>query len=313
MIKTALISGCNGFVGGYLASELVKSGYKVFGFDLQDNSRYANVEYVKLDLLDQGRFIEYIHDSKVDEIYHLAAIANTQTANENPLAAIDANVRGSAVVFEAARLFSTVKVLVVGSSEMYSIPQSGDICFSEDSPVESHSMYGVTKISSEMIGKEYVRQYGCSIVFTRSFNHSGPGQAPSYVLSDWARQCALISMGKQKPEITTGNIDVSRDFLDVRDVVRAYRALVSLGKSGEIYNVTSGQSYSLRAVLQDLVSLTGRDDVSVIVDSARIRKTDPSVIRGNATKIFNDTGWKPEYTIHDTLVDLYSYWKEALK
>lgn len=313
MKKHALISGCNGFVGKYLIDELNKSGYKVFGFDLQDSSRYDNITYTKLNILERNEFSSYIQQIQIDEIYHLAAIASTKAANSDPLSAVEANIQGSVMIYEACRLYPGLHALIVGSSEMYRIPESHDIILTEESTLESHSMYGVTKISAEMIGREYVNQYGCQIIFSRSFNHTGPGQAPSYVLSDWSRQCALIALGMQDPVITTGSIDISRDFLDVRDVVKAYISLMKSGIKGEVYNVATGNCYRLRDLLNILLSFTGRTNISIQVDASRVRKNDPLIIRGNSAKIQRDTGWNCHFTIEKTLFDLFSYWKEQLQ
>ncbi len=111
-----------------------------------------------------------------------------------------------------------------------------DLFLSEESPLDAATVYGVTKSCAEAIGKSYVRNFGCQIVFTRSFNHTGPGQSTEYVLSDFARQCAEISVGARDPVIHVGNLDVQRDFLDVEDVVRAYLRLMDVGTAGTVYN-----------------------------------------------------------------------------
>ncbi len=201
-----------------------------------------------------------------------------------------------------------IKLLVVGSAEEYKRKSGREIRYSEEDELLSHNIYGATKIASEVIGKEYVRQYGCNICFTRSFNHSGPGQADNYVLSEFAKQCAEIKKGKRPPEVAVGNVDLSRDFLDVRDVVSAYEMIMRSGKSGEAYNVCSGNSYNLRILLNHLVSLTGKKDVRIVTDEGKLRDGEPSIVSGSPEKIVKDTSWTVKYSIYDTLSDLYNYW-----
>ena len=181
----------------------------------------------------------------------------------------------------------------------------------EDAELEATNIYGVTKVCSEMCGRAYARRYGCHIVFTRSFNHTGPGQSDAFVVSAFARQCAEIALGKRDPLVRVGNLELRRSFLDVRDVVRAYRLLVESGQPGEVYNVCAEQPNSLRDLLTILISFTGRNDIRVEVDSARVRANEPEVVQGDCRRLRERTGWSPQVEIRETLRGVYDYWLGA--
>jgi len=304
----SLVTGCNGFVGKYLCEHLSAEGEKVYGIDIQSGPRHEGFTYEKADIEDFNSLKNLLDSWNVDRIYHLAAVANPRTAHGDPMTAFRINTLGTVNLFEYCRTHESVKLLVVGSAEEYKQKSGKEIRYSEEDELVSHNIYGATKIASEVIGKEYVRQYGCNICFTRSFNHSGPGQADNYVLSEFAKQCADIKRGKRRPEVLVGNVDLSRDFLDVRDVVSAYEMIMSSGKSGEAYNVCSGNSYHLRTLLDYLVSLTEVKDVRIVTDERKIRDGETSIVYGSPEKIRKDTSWTTEYSIHDTLRDLFDYW-----
>lgn len=304
-----LVTGCNGFAGKYLCENLQRNGNEVYGVDLQESPFEDYVTYKQLDITDYADVKAEIESWRINAVYHLAALANPRAANEHPLQAVRINTLATVNFIDFCRLHSNIRLLVVGSSEEYKVKKSESIEYLEKDDLESHNIYGASKIAAEIIGKEYVRQYGCKIFFTRSFNHTGPGQTPDYVLSDFAKQCADIKNLKQKSEIHVGNIEIARDFLDVRDVVVAYEKIINFGMAGETYNVCSGRSYKLRDLLNHLISLTGLPDVRIIVDKEKVRSSEPIMIRGNSDKITADTDWRPTYPMESTLNDLFSYWE----
>jgi GDP-4-dehydro-6-deoxy-D-mannose reductase len=307
-----LVTGCNGFVGRHLTDHLLQSGTTVVGVDLQESSWSERLPYDRIDISDARAVLDFIDSHSVESVFHLAAIANPRSAQENPLEAIRTNILGSTSLFEACRMRLALRLLVIGSSEQYAKHGQQDLFLSEDSPLEAATMYGVTKSCSEAVGRTYAAAYGCHIVFTRSFNHTGPGQSVSYVLSDFARQCAEVSLGLRDPVLHVGNIDVQRDFLDVADVVRAYLLLVGVGVPGTVYNVCSSESHSLRALLSTLISFTGRNDINIVSDPDRIRRDEPRVIRGDSQRLREAARWTPLVPISDTLRRLYGYWLEQI-
>lgn len=308
MPARVLISGCNGFVGGYLSLFLKKKGLDVFGIDVQDASRLDWLNYRKVDICDAAAVLQYIKGNEITQVYHLAAVADPKVAHEKPASAVSVNVMGTLSFFEACRAIKGLMLLVVGSAEEYKSKVGDNIIYTELDALDARTIYGATKISAEAIGRAYSLRYELPICFTRSFNHSGPGQSTAYVLSSFAKQCADISKGVQQPEIHVGNLNVKRDFLDVEDVIEAYYAIMQKGKPGAVYNVGSRQPYLLKDLLNLLVSYIGRADIKIIIDQTRIRSGETETIHGDSSLLFEDTAWEPKIQIQDTLRKLYDYW-----
>ena len=149
-------------------------------------------------------------------------------------------------------------------------------------------------------------RHGTATLMARPFNHAGPRQADLYVLSSFARQVAEVEAGLRE-RIEVGNLDVVRDFTDVRDIVRAYRLLAERGHPGEIYNVGTGRDDSL-ATLLDTLRRLARTPVEVVVDPARVRPVDQPLLLADATKLRSHTGWQPAFTAEQTLADMLAYW-----
>ncbi|MHB8129610.1 MAG: GDP-mannose 4,6-dehydratase [Mobilitalea sp.] len=310
MDERILITGCNGFVAKYLAEYLKKKGNIVYGIDLQDVPNLDFIAYNKIDICDIEKIKELITKQQITQVYHLAAIADPRVANQNPTIAININVKGSLSFFELCKDRSNTSVLVTGSATEYQLNASDHIICSENEVLEATTIYGATKIAAEAIGQAYVKNYRANVKFTRSSNHTGPGQSTSYVLSNFAKQCADIAKNIQSPEIFVGNIDIYRDFLDVEDVVSAYFIIMQKGKQGEVYNVSSNSSYLIRDLLNQLVSFTGRKDIKIKVDGSRIRACEPKNVHCDSSKLYRDTGWQPKIPIRTTLRNLYNYWYE---
>lgn len=312
-MKRAFITGVNGFVGTHLASLLNRQGYEVSGADQAVHPSVADVDYSHVSILDASGLTRLLQRLQPDEVYHLAAISYPPDADTSPVFALQTNIIGTVSVLDAVKTACPKAVsLLVGSSKQY-----GDIALdkpvSEDLGVNPVSFYGISKYASELVGMQYVRQFGLDVRFTRSFNHTGAGQSPYFVCSDWARQAAEIALGKKDPVIHVGDLRTEIDFTDVHDVVAAYRAIVESGEQGEVYNVCSGKSISLRHVLDHLVAKAG---VPIEVETSETKlsahTTSPRLI-GSNHKLVSHTGWKPAIPIEDTLDGLYDYWVARLR
>lgn len=309
----ALITGCNGFVGRYLAKELNSRNFIVHGFDLQENCVYEEITYHRINLLDSEAITSLFVNLQPNFVFHLAAVANPRHAKDQPYIAYQTNVLGTVSILEGCRQVNDCKVLLVGSSEEYKKTGNQKLLFTEDSPLEALSVYGSSKIAAELAAKTWISQYNVKAFFTRSFNHSGPGQAELYVLSDFAFQCAKIKLGLQPPLIRTGNIEIKLDFLDVRDVVKAYTDILQKGLPGEVYNVSSGNSISLRDCIDIMSEYLDIDHIVIEVDPSRIRPGEPASITGDSKKLKSQTSWKPLIKISQTLKDLLDYWITELE
>jgi GDP-4-dehydro-6-deoxy-D-mannose reductase len=312
MGHAVLVTGCNGFVGRHLTARLHESGNVVVGVDLQECPWTGWLDYRRLDIGSPHEVVRLVEESGITRIYHLAAVSNPRIAQTQPLTTMRTNIMGSASFYEACRIGGNTRLLVIGSSEEYLRPNHQNVELTEESQTEASNIYGATKICSELMGKSYAAQFGCHIVFTRSFNHTGPGQAPAFVLSDFARQCALISLGHQARQLHVGNIDVCRDFLDVEDVVEAYMLLLEKGSPGNVYNVSSRRCYSLRELLGILTGFAGRDHIELCIDETRVRVNELATIHGSTDKLHRDTGWVERIPIEVTLKRLFDYWRKRI-
>jgi GDP-4-dehydro-6-deoxy-D-mannose reductase len=306
-MTSALITGINGFVGHHLASLLAAHGRQVAGMGIEQACSLPDVPYTMVDITDSDSIGREIAHLRPQEIYHLAAATIPSDADTTPRPALEINISGTISVLDAMKRFCpSARLLVVGSSKEYGITGIGPV--SEDVTPNPTDFYGISKYASELIGLQYCRQYGLDIRFTRSFNHTGPGQSDSFVCSDWARQVACAEQGRGPAEIRVGDCNAEIDFLDVRDVVRAYDLIMEKGRPGEVYNVCSGRTQKLSAVLE---YLTGKSTttIRVITEENKFRKVKTArTLAGDNAKLCRETGWKPQIPFEKTLDDLFGYW-----
>ena len=168
--------------------------------------------------------------------------------------------------------------------------------------------YAESKAAADDYCRTIFESSGMDIVRMRPFNHSGPGQADSFVLSSFARQIADMESGSQKPVMRVGNLDAARDFMHVDDVIRAYALALEVGEAGAVYNLCSGVSRPIQSALDELLSLSELD-VQVQIDPDRMRPSDVAEIRGSHDSFTAKTGWKPEKTFEQLLAELLDYWR----
>ncbi|MCK4235555.1 MAG: GDP-mannose 4,6-dehydratase [Candidatus Krumholzibacteria bacterium] len=336
----ALITGACGFVGRYLVHELVSSGYEVlatdiiepspvvgstgkgeeFGIDTVDGGLVAwppafpeGVVFRRCDLLDFPAVRKLVTDWNPRFLFHLAAQSSAARSFDDPKATLETNLFGTLSILEALKEETEsagkgTKVLSVGSSEEYGIRSRQEMPLVEESPIEPVSPYAVSKTAQSLLSLQYHRTYGLDTIATRSFSHTGPGQADHFVLPSFAKQCAEIKGGFTEPLLNVGNLDVVRDFLDVRDVVRAYRLVIEKGKSGEVYNVCSGNGLELRGALDTLIRKVPAK-INVVKDPGLFRPADVPVMIGDSGKLRLDTGWEPRIRPEKMLSDLIVYWE----
>jgi GDP-4-dehydro-6-deoxy-D-mannose reductase len=264
------------------------------------------------DLRDPEGVRALVDEVQPDYIFHLAAQSFVPASFSDPWDTLENNIRAELNLLEAVRRSERdARMLVVGSNEEYGAPRPEELPQTEDSPLRPNNPYAVSKIAQDFLGLQYYLAYGVPVVRVRPFNHTGPGQAPRFVVPAFASQIARVEAGLQEPVMQVGNLDAARDFTDVRDIVRAYHLAVTQGESGEVYNLASGQPQSVQGLLETLLSYS-KTDIRVGRDPARYRPVDVPVVYGSSEKFYHRTGWEPQVPFEQTLRDTLEYWREQV-
>lgn len=299
----ALITGSQGFVGGYLRRELEQNGYEVTGLDVQPGEKT-----VQADLLDAERITQLVGELKPDAVFHLAGQASVAQSWKIPQKTVEINVIAAVNLMEAVRLAApTARMVLVGSSDQYgNLGEAGKLVRETMEP-RPQTPYAVSKKAQEEMARVYARAYGLHICMTRSFNHGGAGQREGFLIPDFAAGIMRVEKGLAK-SLKVGNLTARRDFTHVKDVVRAYRLISEKGQFGEIYNVGSGVTYSAREILDRLVAMA-ECPIPVEQDPAKMRPSDTPVICCDRGKLTRDTGWEPEIPLDAILVDVLQEWR----
>ena len=316
-----LITGITGFAGSHLADLLLaeQPEAEVIGIK-RWRSRRENVEHLEgrvrmleCDIRDGSATREVIETERPDYICHLAAQSFVPSSWIAPQESLSTNIIGQLNIFEAMRKCDLdCRILIAGSSEEYGLVHPHELPITEDQPLRPLSPYAVSKVGQDMLAYQYFQSYGLRAIRSRGFNHTGPRRPAVFVCSDFAKQVVEIELGLREPEIHVGNLEAERDFTDVRDMVRAYWLLLTQGEPGEVYNIATGKSWSIQAVLDMLVAMA-KVDVLVTRDAARMRPSDVPRLEGDASKLRAATGWEPRYEFETTLSDLLDYWRNCLR
>jgi GDP-4-dehydro-6-deoxy-D-mannose reductase len=181
----------------------------------------------------------------------------------------------------------------------------------ESSPLGPASPYATSKLAQEMLARRAWEEFGTPALLARSFNHVGPRQTPAFVAPSIARQIALIEAGRMAPELSMGNLEPQRDILDVRDTVRAYRAMMRGARPGVPYNICTGRATAIRSLV-DMFVARARVAVRIVQDAARLRPNDVPMVVGDCTRLTTDTGWAPQVQLEQTVDDLLHYWRDSV-
>ena len=313
----ALITGVGGFVGNHLVRHLVREHEcDVTGIDMVSPSTdllgLSGFKFYKMDLMDDSSVRSLIEREKFDEVYHLAAQSSVAMSWSSEVQTYKSNIFSQLGILSALlESSSRSRVLVVSSSEIYGKVSIEEIPIKEEAPLRPTSPYAVSKAVQDLMAYEYYAARGLMTYRTRSFNHIGPGQNVKFVCADFARQIADIETGKIEPEIRVGNIDVIRDFTDVRDVVAAYSTILRKGRAGEAYNVCSGNGISISSLLEILLS-QAKKDIKVVVDKSRFRPVDIPILVGDRSKLTLELGWEPKINIEQSALDILNCFRNLV-
>jgi GDP-4-dehydro-6-deoxy-D-mannose reductase len=311
-----LVTGVTGFAGGFLAEALLaRSGTAVVGLSRRGDwrpPRPARADSVSLhccDLCSVSAVEAVLREVRPAQIYHLAGYAQAGRSFSEPDAAWTGNLTVTRALYDAVVNWGgRPRILFVGSGLIYGDIDSSVSTQDENTPLQPNSPYAASKAAADLASYQYTCHPGLDIVRARPFNHIGPRQQTQFAIPNFVRQIVAIERGQSPPVLETGNLAPQRDLTDVRDMVTAYQLLMEKGRTGAAYNVATGQSWSMQAVLDRLLALAGLT-VEVRQRTDLVRGNDPTIARVDASRLRAETGWAPRYSLDQTLADTLAYWR----
>jgi GDP-4-dehydro-6-deoxy-D-mannose reductase len=297
-VVRAYLTGGSGFVGSWLLRHLAEAG---------DATVDPGPE---VDVTDAARLVTNVRAATPDVVYHLAALTHVGRSWSEPAETFRVNAMGTLNVLEAAaRCDVPPAVVLVSSAEVYG-PAADSEPLDELAPLRPVTPYAVSKVAADFLGLQAYLGRGLRVFRARPFNHVGPGQADDFVVSALARRMVEAEL-RGSGTVQVGNLAASRDFTDVRDVVRAYRLLALYGVAGEAYNVCSGRAVTIASLAEEMAGLLSYE-VSLEEDPSLFRPVEVPVLLGDASKLTAATGWRPMIPLATTLSDVLDYWRERL-
>ena len=314
-----LITGITGFASSHFLDYLnkVEPGSEVMGIarniDEFDKSQYPNLKITirLIDLLNKDAVGIVLSDFEPEYILHLASVSSVALSWQTPLESFVNNTNIFLNLVEEVRIYKIkCRILSIGSSEEYGEVAEAQLPLTEEHQLKPVSPYAVARVAQEMLSVIYAEGFKLDIIITRSFNHIGPGQKDKFVISSFAKQLVQLANDPSKErKIITGNLSVIRDFLDVRDVAKAYYMLLKKGKSSAVYNICSGRGIMLKDIVTKMSELL-HINIQTEVDPKLVRPNENKKITGSYQKMKRDFNWQPEITLEQSLADIITYWKE---
>jgi len=312
----ALVTGAAGFAGQWLCRALIREGWDVTGASLTSpapegvlsHGEREAVRWILADLRTEAAIASVLDASQPDVVFHLAGISFVPTSGEDPVGVCQANVVAGVALLADIRRRRAVgaldpMVLMVGSAEQYGVHLESDGPLTERAECRPVTLYAASKFAQEIFALEAARTDGVRVVCTRSFNHSGPGQASHFLLPALVRRVAAVRHEAAPRQITIGNPHTVREFLHAEDVAAAYVSLAAHGTSGEVYNVCSGHGVTVEALAREVCARAGVD--ADLVSHPSLRRTiDVPWLVGDNTKLRSTTGWAPHRSRSDIIDEL---------
>jgi GDP-4-dehydro-6-deoxy-D-mannose reductase len=290
-----LVTGADGFVGAHVCLALEARGDVVFAAGGPGGKN-------GLEITDKAAVSERIEHFRPDAVVHLAAVSSVARSHSQPSRTVAVNVLGTTNVLEAVHeRVPKARLLLIGSGEEYGRLAEG-VPATETHPLAPVSPYAASKVAAEVLARQAFETQGTAVVMVRPFNHLGPGQAPSFVVPSFAQQLVRVERKQVPPVVSVGDLTPVRDFSHVLDVVDAYLLLLDRGMPGEVYNVCSGEGWSIRRVLDELQRLAGTH-AEIRVDPERVRPTEIPWLVGNAGKV-ERLGWKRRRSVTQALQEV---------
>lgn len=325
----ALITGITGMVGSHLADFLLENtSWVIYGMcrwrSPLDNVNHLlprvnkgdRVYFLYGDLRDYISIQNVVKEAKPDYVFHLAAQSYPQTSFTSPLDTFDTNIQGTERLLEALRSCTGINpvIHVCASSEVYGRVPKDKLPINEECTFHPASPYAISKVGTDLVGRFHAEAYGQKIMTTRMFTHTGARRGDVFAESTFAKQIAMIEADMIPPVIKVGNLGSLRTWSDVRDAVRAYYLLVTVSPiPGEYYNIGGTYSCTIGDMLNYLISLSTRKDITIEVDPARLRPIDADLQVPDTGKFKKHTGWEPQIPFENTMQDLLNYWRERVR
>lgn len=312
-----LVTGANGFAACHLLERLLAAGSQHTIYALTRGGSWPRgyrhladaIQGVQADLTEASAVAAMLTAVQPDQIYHLAGFTDPVRSLQQPELAWQANLSASRVLYETlAQLDLRPRILHVSSGAVYGDPVDPNQLISESTELRPNNPYAASKAAADLLAFQCFRSWGLPIIRVRPFNHVGPGLAPRFALANWAAQVAAIEAGRQPPELRVGNLDPERDYLDVRDVVAAYVALMERGMPGEAYNLAMGQWLTMRRWLEELLRLSAVP-IQVTVDPSLVRRVETATVRVDISKLKAAVGWQPQFTPRQLLRGMLDYYR----
>ncbi|WP_223454633.1 MULTISPECIES: GDP-mannose 4,6-dehydratase [unclassified Pseudomonas] len=302
MKKRLFVTGLTGFVGQHIQSRMQA-----------DASEWALLPVPCQYDLGVPESLEGLWPEMPDAVIHLAGQTFVPEAFRDPARTLNINLLGTLNLLQAlkARGF-TGTFLYVSSGDVYGQVTEADLPITELQPPCPRNPYAVSKLSAEFLSLQWGLSEDWPVLVARPFNHIGTGQKDCFVIASAARQICRIKQGLQGPQLEVGDIDVTRDFLDVGDVVSAYLALLEKGTPGQVYNICSGREQSIRSLIEQLVDLA-QVDLQLVQDPARLRRADQHRVCGSPARLTQTTEWKSEITTQQSLRAILSDWEKRVR
>ena len=294
----AYLTGGTGFVGEWLLRHL------------SDEGDTAVAPGPEVDVTEPALIAADLKAAVPDVVYHLAALTHVGQSWREPVETFRVNAMGTLNLLEAAAACEVPPVVVlVSSAEVYG-PAPAAETLDEHAELRPVTPYAVSKVAAEFLGLQAYLGRGLPVVRARAFNHVGPGQVDDFVVAALARRMVEAEL-RNGGTVKVGNLTASRDFTDVRDVVRAYRLLATNGAAGEAYNVCSGRAISIADLAAQMAAMLSCE-VSFVEDPELFRPVEVPVLIGDASKLVAATGWRPTIELATTLSDVLDYWRGRL-
>jgi len=302
----AFITGIAGFTGKHLRELLESEGIQVTGIDLKKvKGGYQG------DLSNKSKLEKILNKEKPDYIFHLASpiLRSDKLIDKTLSKNLKVDLFGTVNLFKAiSNLRKKPRVLIAGTAAVYKENQGKP--FKETDQVEPRTAYGLSKLTQEMVGLQLAKSYGIPLIVSRSILLIGAYQAEGFVVNDLIKKVVEIEMEKTRAILAVGNLNIKRDFTDVRDGVKAYLKLVQKGKPGEIYNVCNNKAVAIKEVVRWLEKNSKAKFRVKLKENWR--KNDLKIIQGDNRKLVK-LGWKPEYNLEDSFKTILDYWRKVIK